>query len=663
MEEILDKIIEEINARQCVRDIAMFWGFRSTVPGPGLRQASEFIYQRHLEHHVQAEMIPYPADDHTVWLDERKNPLTWTPRSARLQLTKPSQKAYTICDYAEEPLCLISNSTSTPPGGVTAEVVVIHDATQESAYEDLNVHGKIVFTDIWPLLADEQARSHGAIGILTDSVCPPWLKHYPPMREPADVPDLTMWGVLSGGRNEKSLWGFSLSPRQGWRLRQVLSESQEPVVLHADVDAELAEGTSELVTAVLPGSDLVEEEIWVLSHSSEPGALDDAAGCCLSIEIARTLTALIESGKLAPPRRTIRFLTAVEGDGYMPYVHGRLSELERVKASLSLDSIGHDFRVCGGRLEILRSPEFNPSFADSILEYLATVTGEKPNSLFTDDNYDPFFWEVKPNFPGNDNFLGEGFFDIPTAMLCDWPDKYYHSNLDRVENVSENSLARTGAVAAAFLYFLATASTAQAAQIAELVRRDWQRRIGKELERASNELTILSSVEQTSHIRNLARHLAYKGIDAIQTIRRLAPEDNKLAKILNRFSSEIWDFAQLETEASVQVNLMLQGQKIVSVESPTVESTTSLPKDVIYKPLSWHVPPDERFSITGKEKLERLRQQYKGIDEAWKWLNGRRSVVEVWERLQFSEAFPADGLVAYLDLLVAEGMILPIKLI
>jgi hypothetical protein len=43
-----------------------------------------------------------------------------------------------------------------------------------------------------------------------------------------------------------------------------------------------------------------------------------------------------------------------------------------------------------------------------------------------------------------------------------------------------------------------------------------------------------------------------------------------------------------------------------------------------------------------------------------KWLNGRRSVVEVWERLQFPQAIPADGLVAHLNILFDERMILPI---
>ena len=46
---IMDRIIDELRIRQCLRDIDQYWAFRSTVPGPGLRKASEFICRRHQE--------------------------------------------------------------------------------------------------------------------------------------------------------------------------------------------------------------------------------------------------------------------------------------------------------------------------------------------------------------------------------------------------------------------------------------------------------------------------------------------------------------------------------------------------------------------------------------------------------------------------------------
>jgi len=45
-QKIINAIIDELGANQCLRDIAQYWAFRSTVPGPGLRKASEFICRR-----------------------------------------------------------------------------------------------------------------------------------------------------------------------------------------------------------------------------------------------------------------------------------------------------------------------------------------------------------------------------------------------------------------------------------------------------------------------------------------------------------------------------------------------------------------------------------------------------------------------------------------
>ncbi len=32
--KIMDAIIKELHIKKCLRDIAQYWGFRSTVPGP-----------------------------------------------------------------------------------------------------------------------------------------------------------------------------------------------------------------------------------------------------------------------------------------------------------------------------------------------------------------------------------------------------------------------------------------------------------------------------------------------------------------------------------------------------------------------------------------------------------------------------------------------------
>ena len=57
-------------------------------------------------------------------------------------------------------------------------------------HENVDVSGKIIFTDLPPASVQAQARERGAIGVISDCICPPWLADHPPVRDPEDAPDL-----------------------------------------------------------------------------------------------------------------------------------------------------------------------------------------------------------------------------------------------------------------------------------------------------------------------------------------------------------------------------------------------------------------------------------------------------------------------------------------
>jgi hypothetical protein len=622
LEPTISHLISAVQPRAILRDIATYWGFRSTVPGPALSAASEFLARRHRENGMKVEVRPYKADDRTPYLDGHKLPLAWEPRSAVLEIIAPKDDAGLICSFAEEPLCLISNSTGTPPAEITAEVVLIPNAIDAAALEGADLEGKILFTDVWPLLADEQARKHGAVGLLTDSVTPPWLASHPPVRVAADVPDLTMWGVLNGHRCDQPLWGFSLTPRQGARLREIIRRSTVPVCLRAVIDARLDEGLSELNSACLYGTDLAHEEVWILSHSSEPGALDNASGCCASVEIARMLKTLIESGALPPLRRTIRFLSAVETEGYLPYLNERLADLPDIKAALAFDSIGADFRKTGSVFRLNRSPEYNPTFADDLLEAVFAAVAAQPNEKFSDDKYDLFPWQVDPCFPGNDNMIADGFFDIPTPMVDCWPDRFYHSNLDTPDKLSQGSLVRSTVIAAAYVYLLASAGLEESLWMARLTLNSWKHRI-------------------------LQGGNLVQGEDALRSMLRMEPG---LSAEVEEMIQELRDFAGREWAAAVhwKEKPVTGGEE----NEGMVEIPTRLEGGVI-KPLQWKPPTPEQLSPAGNTSLAALRQEHPGIENVWWLLNGRRTAHEVCAR----SSLPAETVAEYLDLLQSEARI------
>ncbi len=645
----LDVIIEELKPKQCLRDVAQYWTFRSTVPGPEMRRAGEFLVRRHREHGLEAELRPFPADDRTVFLGMHKNPLAWTPRAARLSVVQPDGELALICDFAQEPLCLVSNSTGAPDGGVEAEVVVMHSGVEDAEYEGVDVKGKIIFTDAPTFHIDAPARKHGAIGILTDCVAPPWLAQHPPVRQPDDEPDLTMWGTFGGQRREPGLWGFMLTPRQGRRLRELIRTSSAPVVLRAEVDATLDEGTCEVVDAVLPGADLAHEEIWVLSHSSEPGALDNASGCCLGVEIARALKTLTESGALPPLRRTIRFLNSTEVEGFLPYIDARCADLGHVVAGLCLDSVGMDSAQSGGDLIFFRSPEANASFVDGLMPYLIQRVKAEPEGRFSDESYTLFPWHAEP-FWGNDAFIAHGFFDIPTPELSCWPDRFYHSSYDTVDKLSEGSLARAGAICAAYLYLMATAGPDAARSMAGQAALDWKERTITALDAAAR-----AEDATAETIYALGRHMGYQARDAILQAARLASGDAGLLAALNRVADEAVSFAERESASAAAIAAVVQGRQWS--DAPETLPVVDDPRAArVYQSGRWTAPtqndlPKEVWAAL----VDSLGED--GVTRVWDWLNGRRTLGEVWARVQYGGAIPFAALAEALEVLHANGRV------
>ena len=93
----------------------------------------------------------------------------YEPTSACVRVLSP--QAYTICDFAETPMCLPSNSPATPPEGVTAEVVDIGRGDRATDYEGIDVKGKAVIasgltTDVYNLAVEQ----FGAVCVMTTNM-------------------------------------------------------------------------------------------------------------------------------------------------------------------------------------------------------------------------------------------------------------------------------------------------------------------------------------------------------------------------------------------------------------------------------------------------------------------------------------------------------------
>ena len=103
-----------------------------------------------------------------------------------------------------------------------------------------------------------------------------------------------------GKDGRESTFGFSLSNHEYRFLKNLLDRGEE-VVVKVKVDAEIKQGDEavfETLDAAIQGSAYPDEEFLLWAHIDHPlpGAVDNASGCAVILEVARTLQALIDNG-------------------------------------------------------------------------------------------------------------------------------------------------------------------------------------------------------------------------------------------------------------------------------------------------------------------------------------------------------------------------------
>ena len=657
---LLEPFAREFSGKRTWRMVSELWQFRNTVTSPGLTQASHYCARRFREAGADTvRMVSYAADGKTRY-GNTTLPREWEPRTATLSIVRPAEHARRLTSFAEQPLALASRSAATRRGGVEAPVVVVRDGTRPEHYRGLRVRGKIVLTERAPARVAALAKRHGAVGIVSDTIDRPMMPGCPPpTREPMDEPDAVQWCCLRDDRATRGMWAFMLSPRIGQRLRQLIQESKSPVILHAEVDARLYAGESIVVDAALRGGS--REELWVLAHISEPGARDNASGVATSIELARTIKALVDSGTLPPLKRTIRFLLSTEISGFIPYLEQYRTRLPRVLAGLCIDSVGLDMGRVGGEFIIFRSPDHAASFVEHLAAEIAEVVVHMSADNFGEDNYALFPWRHE-DFWGNDAFVTDPYYDIPTPQMSCWPFRQYHTSLDRPEHISPENLARTGVICGTFLHFLACAGSDEAAWLSLLTGSKEKVRIAaairSEAERQAKEL---SEPRGRGALVRAARRLQ-QCTDYHEAIGRdaaLSP-----ARFLSGIAATHAIGASTDSVSLAAVSELAVARKWLSecvgaeVRRPAPERDLPEATDacsLIPERLCWRPPADADLPESVRSALRELRSSKAArngnLSELWPWADGRRSVYEIWKRIRYKHPFPLAVVLEYFRLM------------
>ncbi len=398
----------------------------------------------------EVEILEAPADGRSLFGDWMM-PLAWEAEGAAFDVIAPDGNVQRIADRAQAPQCLAMWSAPTPPEGVEAELVYVADAADRGSYPPEGIRGKIVFTSAHPHRAKRSIVEQGGLGILSD---------FQPAaaRLPDAISWVNSWSDDPGGwafhADDTPAWAFVISPRQGEQLRARL-RAGERLRGRAAVRTSLSPGTLPAVTGVIPGSG--KEEVLLLGHQFEQGAIDNASGIAIMIEAMRSLQHLIAQGRLPPLRRRIRCLFVSEC--YTTFYWTETSRAaRRTIAALCLDSPAGAPALMQKPLTIYGNPHSNMSYVDALL---ARLLKEAMPAL------PGYPWRDFGFFSATDNLIADPSIGIP----CPWlgaQGRTWHTSADTIDLLDPDELAVAAQIAAAYAYLIATAGPAEVVDFAQL---------------------------------------------------------------------------------------------------------------------------------------------------------------------------------------------------
>ncbi len=396
----------------------------------------------------------------------------YEPHSARLTVISP--RPYTICDFAETPMCLPSNTPATPPEGITAQVVDVGSGDCPDCYANVEVAGKAVMasgltTDVYNLAVEQ----FGAVCVLTTNMYA-WSNLPERKRSMVDLPDATHLARLyHDGEMQRHAPAFSITYRHAERLRAQLAHG--PVTIHATVQAENKAGELLVLDGTIQGSDLAEQEVWMLAHlcHPKPGACDNGSGVALGVEIFRAIAAAIYSGKLPRPRRTLRLLLLPEVSGTQAYMDRFAERLENVVAGINLDMVGANHALTGAYLRLVQTPWSRPSFLNHLGRYLLEKTSLGATSHIRHQPVRDWLYAIAPYDKGSDHdVLLNSRFAIPSLFFFNWPHRFYHTDLDTPEKLDADEFTRTGVVAGTIMLAAAMMGSEIAHELLALIKTE-----------------------------------------------------------------------------------------------------------------------------------------------------------------------------------------------
>jgi hypothetical protein len=634
-ERLLEAARRNTSGERTLADVEALARFHRIQASPGYDEAAEWLEGAIRRTGLVPERLSVPADGHTRY-GGYPMPEGWRCRHARASLHGAGE-ARVVADFELAPLSIVQRSDS----GRGRYPLIVVDALADLALVD--VRGKVVLTSAPVQRMHECAVvESGAAGLLSDG-----RRLVPPVRTQEHDRDSLSYTSFWWLGDRPRGWGVVVSPARGAEVRHRLAAG-EPLELSVDFECERYVGTIPLVSTCVPGE--LPGEILVTGHlcHPQPGANDNASGAAAVLETARVLATLAATGELATPRRSVRFLWMPEFTGTYAWQAAAPEYSARTIAALNLDMVGERQSDCGSTLLLEQAPHFLGSFADELLGRVRTAAQDWVRDFSGAGHYSLARIADVPYSGGSDHALWlDPSAGVPCPMLIQWPDRYYHSDLDTPERCDPESLALAVRAAATYAGLLASAGEEEVRWLLQLVARGSRRRMLAALDRPWPALAAQAERERGQRALASVQRLAY-GLPAEHAVPRTLESHLPLA------ADELEGFWDAEIGPELGRDAM----------PPVVVEPGRVPVRGVHglvTPIRWLSAGWDALDEASRRRQLELESALPGgataVDLAWFACDGVRGVHEIAQLLK-REGWDVDGdsLEEWFELAARQGL-------
>ena len=421
----------QTNARRLIKILTNY----HRIPGSNDIIDAAHELERWLKSYGVPVNVEYFRVDGSIRYFAYTTPIGWEIYDAYIKLVKPKEEM--LHRFIDSPTMVLTYS---PSGKVKGEVVYVGRGVYNEDYGDVNVEGKVVLAWGSSAYAYRQACRRGAAGFI----------YFSKDRCYDGVPYASV-RLRRDEVKEYKVPAVAVSRRIADRILRRI-EKGEKVVVEIEVKSEVKdENKIPVVTSFIEGRS--DKEVWLTAHlcHPSPGANDNASGVVGLAEGLRVYNELLNKGVFEKPKHSLRIVWTAEWLGYLAYISklGLDYMKDKVLMGINLDMIGGDEVKTDSVLRVKKPPVM----LHSILEVFA----EEAVKMVTGG-------EVKPYHRGSIDVYSSGSdhdpliaIGIPSIMVITWPDKYYHTDLDRVDNINFANMAKCSSIAYAISQYLSIA--------------------------------------------------------------------------------------------------------------------------------------------------------------------------------------------------------------